>query len=250
MGVHFTIRLADCNVAVDALYASTRNFCGEYLTEEEPNVAVTVSRADIELEREKSAREDEIGGVPVRRFPDEYLETLAVYRKIATSLLPYDTFLFHGSAIAVDGEGYLFTAKSGTGKSTHTRLWREVFGDRAVMVNDDKPLIKISGENAIVYGTPWNGKHRLGSNISVPLKAVCILERAEENRIAPISCKDALPMLIQQSYRPSEPELLLKALSLSERLGRCVRLYRMGCNMEPSAARIAYSGMKEEERKE
>ncbi len=250
MGVHFTIRLADCNVAVDALYASTRDFCREYLTEEESDVAVAVSRADIAFEREKSAREDEIGGVPIRQFSDGYLETLAVYRKIAASLLPYDTFLFHGSAIAVDGEGYLFTAKSGTGKSTHARLWREAFGARAVMVNDDKPLIKISGENAIVYGTPWNGKHRLGSNLSVPLKAVCILERAEKNRIVPVSCKEALPMLIQQSYRPSEPEQLLKTLSLSERLGRCVKLYRMGCNMEPSAARIAYDGMKEEERKE
>lgn len=71
-----------------------------------------------------------------------YLETLAVYRKIVTRLVFSDILLIHGSAIAVDGKAYLFTAPSGTGKSTHTRMWREYFKDRAVMVNDDKPLNK------------------------------------------------------------------------------------------------------------
>lgn len=71
-----------------------------------------------------------------------YLETLAVYRKIVTRLVFSDILLIHGSAIAVDGKAYLFTAPSGTGKSTHTRMCREYFKDRAVMVNDDKPLNK------------------------------------------------------------------------------------------------------------
>lgn len=243
-GTDFTIRIAGRSVAVRAQYASTRSFCREYLTEDEPEITVAVSRADIAFERERAARE-EGEGVPVRRFTDAYLETLAVYRKIAAALLAYDTLLFHGSVVAVDEEAYLFTAKSGTGKSTHTRLWREVFGDRAVMINDDKPLIRIGGEGATVYGTPWNGKHRLGSNASAPLKAICILERAEHNRIVPISFSEALPMLLQQTYRPSEPEPLKKTLALIERLGGGVRLYRMGCNMEPSAARTAYEGMKE-----
>ena len=100
-------------------------------------------------------------------------------------MISYDTILFHGSVIAVDGIGYLFTAKSGTGKSTHTRLWREYFGDRAAMVNDDKPLLKITDSSVIAYGTPYNGKHRLGTNISVPLKAICILTRAADNHIEP-----------------------------------------------------------------
>ena len=89
----------------------------------------------------------------------------------------YDTILFHGSAVAVDGIGYLFTAKSGTGKSTHTRLWRELFGERAVMLNDDKPLIKVSENGIIVYGTPWDGKHRLSTNTFVPLKGICFMSK-------------------------------------------------------------------------
>ena len=156
-----------------------------------------------------------------------------------------DTFLFHGSAVAVDGAAYLFTARSGTGKSTHTRLWREMLGDRAVMVNDDKPLIRLTEDGAVVYGTPWNGKHRLGTNISVPLKAVCILERAKQNTIRAITREEAFPMLIQQSYRPLDPAALAKTLSLVDRLSRTVSLYRLGCNMDPEAAELSYNIMKE-----
>ena len=106
-------------------------------TESPVYFTIVTTQSDIDFEREKSAREDTKEGIPIRHFSDAYLETLAVYRKIADHLLSCDTLLFHGSVIAVDGEGYLFTAKSGTGKSTHTRLWREYFGERAVMVNDE-----------------------------------------------------------------------------------------------------------------
>jgi serine kinase of HPr protein (carbohydrate metabolism regulator) len=107
------------------------------------------------------------------------------------SLMRYNGLRIHASAVEVDGKAYLFSANSGTGKSTHTRLWREVFGDRAVMVNDDKPFLRMTEGAVMVYGSPWNGKHGLGCNLSVPLKAVCILERGEENRIEKISAKQA-----------------------------------------------------------
>ena len=108
--------------------------------------------------------------------PDDYLETLAVCRRIAERMPEHDTFLFYGSCIAVDGAGYVFTAKSGTGKSTHTRLWREMLGVRAVMVNDDKPLIRIADDGSVIYDPPWDCNHHLSHNIAVPLKAICILE--------------------------------------------------------------------------
>ena len=171
-------------------------------------------------------------------------ETLAIYRKIAEKMPEYDTVLMHGSAVAVDGEAYLFTAPSSTGKSTHTRLWREVFGERAVMVNDDKPLVRIDPDGATVFGTPWNGKHRLGANIAVPLRAICLLERAEINRIGEISARGAYPTLLRQTYRPLDPGVFAKMLTLLDRLKTVVRFYRLGCNMELDAARIAYEGMK------
>jgi hypothetical protein len=171
------------------------------------------------------------------------LETLAVYRKICTELLKRDTLLFHGSVIAVDGEGYLFTAKSGTGKSTHTSLWRQEFGERAEMINDDKPLLKIAGDTVLVCGTPWNGKHRLGCNKIVPLKAICILERDTDNHIHRISAQEALPMLFQQSFRTGEPVGMVRLLDLLETIMSRTKIYRLGCNMNPEAARVAFEGM-------
>ncbi len=235
-------KIADKTVEITSLYDSVHGLCADYLTDEAADFTVCISQADIDFEREKSARENIAEGLPVRQYPEGYLEELAVYRRIAVQMRQYDTVLFHGSVIAVDGIGYLFTAKSGTGKSTHTRLWREYFGERAVMVNDDKPLIRI-GNTATVFGTPYNGKHRLGANISVPLKAVCILTRAAENRIVPLTAAQAFPVLLQQVYRPDDPLLMQKTLALTDRLAGAVRLYRLGCNMDISAAKVAYEGM-------
>ncbi len=240
----FTVALAGVIIEISALYESTMQFCKDYICDGQEAFSVEVSPFDIAFEREKSAREDALEGIPVRHFSDEYLETLAVYRKIAERMPDYDTFLFHGSVVAVDGEGYLFTAKSGTGKSTHAAFWRQEFGARAIMVNDDKPLLQVRDGIVRAYGTPWDGKHRLSTNTCVPLKGICILERGAENHIEPISARQALPMLLQQSYRPGTPEGTAKLLALLDRLTIAVPFYRLHCNLDPSAARIAYDGMK------
>ena len=237
-------KIADKVVEVNSIYDEVHEYCSDYLTDEPADYSITTTQADIDFEREKSAREDEIEGIPIRHFSDSYLEELAVYRKIAEQMISYDTILFHGSVVAVDDVGYLFTAKSGTGKSTHTRLWREYFGDWAVMVNDDKPLLKITDSGVIVYGTPYNGKHRLGNNISVPLKAICILTRDTDNHIEPITRNQAYTMLLQQVYRPADMLKMAKTLELVDRLADSVKLYRLSCNMDISAAKIAYEGMK------
>ena len=239
-----TVKIADKVIAVSALHGYIAVYCKDYISDDTPDFTVQITQSDIDFERAKSAAEDRKEDIPVRYFTDEYLETLAVYRKIADKMIDYDTILFHGSVIAVDGIGYLFTAKSGTGKSTHTRLWRELFGERAVMVNDDKPLIKVSENGIMVCGTPWDGKHRLSTNISVPLKAVCVLERSEGNHIEKVTADSVYNMLVQQVYRPQSPQKLLKTLQLIDVLSENVGLYRLGCNMDISAAELAYNVMK------
>lgn len=236
-------KIADKVVEVTSIYAEVHEYCADYQTDENVDYSVTTTQTDIDFEREKSAREDEIEGIPVCHFSDSYLEELAVYRKIAEKMLDFDTVLFHSSVVAVDGVGYLFTEKSGTGKSTHTRLWREYFGERAVMVNDDKPLLKITDSGVTAYGTPYNGKHRLGTNTSVPLKAICILTRSADNHIEPITREQAYTMLLQQVYRPANMLKMTKTLELVDRLADSVKLYRLGCNMDISAAQVAFEGM-------
>ncbi len=242
------IRLADKIINIEHLHGYTEDLCRDYVIDSADGVAadmnVSISQDDIDFERDRSEREDIAEGRPVRKFPDDYLEGLAVYRKIAEQMPRFDTFLFHGSAVAVDGEAYIFAAKSGTGKSTHVRLWKELFGDKAVIVNDDKPLIRIADDGAFVYGTPWDGKHRLSSNICVPVKAVCILKRGVENRIDTLDPAQAMPVLIQQSYRPGDPAALADTLTLIDRMAERIRLYGMECNMDPEAAKMSYERMR------
>lgn len=241
--IPFNIKLADVVIRIEPMFDYVREYCREYITTEQAAFAVRTETADIAFERERSARSAEREGRKDCPAFDAYLETLAVYRQIAEQLCMRDILLFHGSAIAVDGIGYLFTAKSGTGKSTHTRLWRELFGSRAVMVNDDKPLLKITESGVTVYGTPWNGKHRISTNIAVPLKAVCVLDRSEENHIEEMKATQAYQMLLQQSYRPLVKESVVRSLQLIDVMKKNIRFYKLGCNMNPKAARVAFEGM-------
>ena len=241
----FGLRLADKNISVKAVYESTAEYCRDYFCAfDAPDLCIEVTEADIIAERDLDDAERAAEGLLPRTPNFHYLETLALYRKIASALVEHDTVLFHGSAVAVDGEVYLFTAKSGTGKSTHTRLWREHFGERAVMVNDDKPLLRISDGTVWVYGTPWNGKHRLSTNIRLPLRALCILERAEKNSVSVADKRESFPAILGQTYRPSGVLAMQKILQLVDRLLMSVPLYRLGCNMDPEAAEVAYNGMR------
>ena len=241
--IEFIIGIAGRRIRICAIYDYAREFCRNYLTDGDPDFSVEITPADITFEREKSAREDVYEGRPVCQYKDEYLETLAIYRKIVEKMLDYNAFLFHGSAICMDGNGYLFTAKSGTGKSTHTRIWQKVFGEDCTIVNDDKPLLLVTDDGVMVCGTPWDGKHRRSTNVMVPLKGVAILERGQENEIAPVDSAAALPLLLQQSYRPSNPAALIKTLKLLEQVMNKVGLYRLKCTISREAALVAYQGM-------
>lgn len=252
---NFIIKLAGQYFEICPVCDYIREYCKDYIVDhavaakladvgmETPCHRIGISQSDIDFEREKSAREDIKEGIPIRQFSDVYLETLAVYRKIADILLSCDTLLFHGSVVAVDREGYLFTAKSGTGKSTHTRLWREYFGERAIMVNDDKPLLHITDSGVTAYGTPWDGKHRLSKNIEVPLKGICILTRDTINHIEPVEPHSAYPLIVQQTNRSLTIEGMKKTLTLIDRMLTALPIYRLGCNMDIEAAKVAYEGM-------
>ena len=244
----FVMEIAGRRVAVTCTFERTRDFCKEYLASDGPvDFSVLVHRDDVYAELEKSRLEAEVEGIPFVKLSAYDYEQSALYRKLAEQLLAFDTLLFHGSAISVDGEAYLFTAASGTGKSTHTTLWRQTFGDRAVMVNDDKPLLRMVDGKVYVCGTPWNGKHNLGTKITVPLKGLCILERAKQNSIQPITLTEVLPLVMQQSFRPRNPASVHRVLELLNKLSESTGLYRLGCNMDPEAATVAYQGMNRKE---
>ena len=242
--VLFYLNLAGVVFRVNAVYESTKDFCEGYLANDSCDSFIDIEMSEDCIKAEKDTQMKEGNYVSDGSYlTDQYLEPLALYRKAVEFLIDRDTIMFHGSAIAVDGEVYIFTALSGTGKSTHTALWREYFGDRAVMVNDDKPLISMVDGRAVVHGTPWNGKHKLGTNVTLPLKAICILERDKCNHIEKIDAKSAYPMAYQQTYRTKNPKNLVKTLALIDKITKSVGCYRLGCNMELDAARVSFEGM-------
>ena len=162
-------------------------------------------------------------------------------------LLAFNGFMLHSSAVAVDGNAYLFSAASGTGKSSHTGLWQELFGERASIINDDKPAIRIEDGDCYVYGTPFSGKTDKNLNVKVPLKGICILERGMENKVQRISDKEAIFYILDQTIRPRDEKMMEQLIEILSQVLEVTPVYRMQCNISLEAAQLAYDTMKGEE---
>ena len=240
----FTIEIAGCSFGIRSIFESNREYCKRYFTENTPQLRIAPEQADLAFEQEMLEQEAIEEGMKIRKFTDPFLERAAIQRAVAEFLFDRDVLMLHGSTVAVDGKGYLFTAKCGTGKSTHTRLWCQAFDDRAVMVNDDKPFLKVTDAGVWVCGSPWSGKHGLDTNITVPLVGICILERGKENRIIPCPLEEALPMLLHQGYRPLDLGKGVAYEALVRKVAEIVPLWKMACNKELDAALVAHSAMK------
>lgn len=226
-----TFRTAGLNIGFDNRYDQSIRFRG-FLTDAEPVFTVSVDDADIEAESRFS------------HYNPAYLEYVCAYRKIAERLPDYDAFVFHGAVITKDGGAFVFTAPSGTGKTTHVKLWEQCYPDCWVL-SGDKPIIRKHAGVFCACGTPWRGKEGMGSRSARDLTAFCVLERAEENHIARTQDPDIVRALMHQVYLPQDPQRMLRQLTLMDECFRSVPIFRLGCNMDPEAARVAYEGMKD-----
>ena len=233
----FNIELAGIPFKVRCRYGKNRAFFEGYFTEKEPYFTIEPTDEDIAFAEDGFKRLNETEGFPQEEYDDCFLENNAIHILAIDKLIEYNVLMLHGSALAMDGQGIIFTAKSGTGKSTHAKLWRELFGSRVQMINDDKPMIRVDEMKA--YGTPWNGKHNLSTNTSVPIKAIVKIERAKKNRINPIGVKEAMDLLMKQVQISNDPDKVVLALELYARVIENVKFYKLGCNMDPDAARVA-----------
>lgn len=237
------IEIAGVPVEVVCKCPENERFLRDYSTEKQPLFTAQPSAEDLLHIQESCDQMYDAAGLPRRQRSDPYLENSAIHALLAEKLTEHDVILLHGSALCMDGEAVIFTASSGTGKSTHSRLWREMFGDRVWMINDDKPLLKIGEKNVFVFGSPWDGKHHLSRNTSAPLKAIVKLERAEANHIEPIKKEEAFPVLMKQCYVSRNPATTLRTLDLIQRLLGMTDFYNLGCNQEPKAAKVAWEGI-------
>ena len=239
----FVMEVAGLVVRVTPIFETTKLYCRDYLSAREPDCEIHVDREDLVREQELLDIEALEEGLKRRKFADPFLARSVIQRRTAQMLVEKDTLMVHGSTVGLDGNAYLFTAPCGTGKSTHTRLWREAFGERAVMVNDDKPFLQIGADGVTACGSPWTGKHGLGSNVCFPLRGICILSRGPENRIQPLALEAAAEFLLSQCFIPDDPVWAQRARSLLMRLLELVPLWQMECTKDPTAALVSSEAM-------
>ncbi len=162
------------------------------------------------------------------------------------SLIDFGGILLHSSCVVVDGYAYAFSADPGTGKSTHTGLWLKHFGDRAHILNDDKPAIRIIDGKAYACGTPWSGKYDWSTPEIVPLAGICFLQRSEENWIKKAETNKAVYNIFSQTARQISAEKMEKLFDVLEQIFNKVPIWDLGCNISEEAVLTSYNAMKPE----
>lgn len=161
------------------------------------------------------------------------------------SLLKHQGMVLHSSAVELDGKAYLFSAPCGTGKSTHTRIWQSIFGEKAKVFNDDKPALRYRDGKWYAYGTPWCGKDGINLNRKVPVAGICFLKQASENKIRRLSQQEAVQKIVWQTMRQfNKAENLDLMLSHVDSLVRSISVFELENRPEPEAAQLSYETMR------
>lgn len=227
----FIVKLANKNVEINSVHPELKDFFKDYLVPDaSPDFSISLNENDILLEQEKSEGDE---------FSSAYLETLAALRKLAERFPAYNRILMHGASITYNDRAYLFTAPSGTGKSTHIRLWKKFLGDDVKIVNGDKPFISLD-DVPLIYGSPWAGKENWHRNCSAPLDGICFLQRGTENSICKIEASECLPLLFKQVYLPSDSYAAGLTLELLDILLKKVPLYILTCDISENAVKCSF----------
>ncbi len=223
-------RIAGLQVAMESF--------GRTVTQAEPYRCVPFEKADIVIRSNWEILKER-----APHLSDESCEYLSTGSSFYRQLLDFDGMLLHSSAVMVDGKAYLFTAPCGTGKSTHTQLWLRLFGDRAKILNDDKPALRLEQGVWYAYGTPWSGKTDQNINARVPLAGICVLGRGAENKIMPYGGAKAVHDILEQTARSADAGFMVKLLELLDKLVTAVPVWKLECNMDLQAAQVSYDAM-------
>ena len=228
--VNFKIKIANKVLGINAFNETTKRYCRNFLSEEKEDYVITMTEEDLKNESSNS--------IDGKVYVNE--EISALYRKIADLFVEEDILVFHGSSFKVNNCGFIVTARSGVGKSTHVNLLKELLNDELVYINDDKPLLEVK-DDITIFSNPWNGKERRGNNTSAPLKAILFLGRSEEPNFKKIINKEEIYIkLMSQTYLPKEKAKREKALKLVDILLKQTNFYEINVNMGEESAKMTY----------
>lgn len=187
---------------------------------------------------------EEYANLPESELP--YAENICVCRALSNIVADKGGMLLHAATVMVDGKAYAFSAPSGTGKTTHVRLWKRVYGDAVTVLNGDKPILRERDGELIAYGTPWCGKERWQTNASAPLAALCFVQRGEKNAIRALTPPEALDRVFRQLLKPENARGVAQTLRMADLLIRKIPIYLLTCNISEEAARLSFETMTKE----
>lgn len=240
----FILKLAGLSVAVQPCAPSFDRFAAKYGETARDAAAGSACDICVAVTPEMIAHERELSDSP--DYSDAYLQTLAVYRCIAEQAPVLNRLLMHAAVVEYRGNAYAFVAPSGTGKSTHVRLWRRALGEAVTVINGDKPLLRIAPGRkggVIAYGTPWCGKEGWNANTQAPLAGICLVQRGEANVCTRVNAGDSLDWLLRQVYMPANAQAALKTLELVDAVLREVPTYQLTCDISEGAVRASFQAM-------
>lgn len=174
-----------------------------------------------------------------------YIEHMELCTRLSNRLLPMDRVVFHGLAFAWREKAWLFTAPSGTGKSTQYFLWKLLYRDEAAIICGDKPILERRADGFILHSSPWNGKENMGTVQSLPLGGIVYLEQAAENSMERVGSGMALPIYSQLIYSPTDADTIRSACSICDALLRSVPLWRLRNRGDRDSARLCHDLLEE-----
>jgi len=137
--------------------------------------------------------------------------------------------VLHSSSLIYNGSGIAFSAPSGTGKSTHTALWKDMYGDDVCVINDDSPAVRLMDGVPVIYGTPWSGKSDINANRSAPLRSVVFITRSDENKLTPLAPRDAFVNFLSGAPNPVYGDLTELTLDIIIKILESVKAYELEC---------------------
>lgn len=234
-------KFADFFVEINPLYDYTKKMIKYFETDEVPTFQVITLGEKFSDDDYKNYNS---------HYPDvsvEEAEHIFLATEFFRKILKYNAIMVHSSAIKYNGKCYLFSADSGVGKSTHTALWQEVYGDKVQIINDDKPIIRIKNNKLIVYGSPFAGGTMKFQNDSADLEAIVFLERSKNNSIEELSPQSAMRYLFKESVRKIGKNQMNNSLNMISVILENCKFYKLKCNMDKSSAILSHDTIVKED---
>ena len=159
------------------------------------------------------------------------------YILLKNRIIFHQGLIIHASALVWEGKGLMFTAPSGTGKSTQAEFWRKQ--KNATILNDDSPVVRFMNDQAIVFGTPWSGSKTIHRNADAPLTGIVVLEQSKTTSTRRLTVSEAIPLLLPRCLLPYHDTALMDMAGvILEKITKVVPIFYLKCSLDEETVEV------------